>query len=86
MKLYYDTKDRPIEPPAVLNDNDDFLLTEDELPVDSFAPEISRAEEPLDETSTVMKNNQHSNVNKQDKRENEVLPESDEQIYQIEKI
>ena len=74
MKLYYDAKDRPIEPPAVLNDNDD------------FAPEISRAEEPLDETSTVMKNNQHSNVNKQDKCENEVLPESDAQIYQIEKI
>ena len=38
MKLYYDAKDRPIEPPAVLTDNDDFSLTEDELPVDSFAP------------------------------------------------
>ena len=62
MKLYYDAKDRPIEPPAVLTDNDDFSLTEDELPVDSFAPEIPRAEEPLDpvdETSTVTKSNQH---------------------------
>ena len=30
MKLYYGAKDRPIEPPAALNDNDDFSLTEDE--------------------------------------------------------
>ena len=30
MKLYYDAKDRPIEPHAVLNDNDDFSFTEDE--------------------------------------------------------
>ena len=74
MKLYYDAKDRPIEPPAFRTDNGDFSLTEDELPVDSFAPEIPRAEEPLDPvdgTSTVTESNQliYREVNEQDKRQ-----------------
>ena len=53
MKLYFDAKDRPIEPPAVLNENDDFSLTENELPVDSFAPEVPRVEETLNLGNTM---------------------------------
>ena len=37
-------------------------------------------------TMTIFRSQKMNEVNEQDKRQNEVLAESDEQIYQIEKI
>ena len=86
MKVYYDAKDRPIEPPAALNDNDDFSLTDDELPVGSFPSELPSVEEELHKVDTmpdVTKSNQCNELDKQDENVHEA---SNEQVYQIEKI
>lgn len=86
MKLYFDAKDPPIESPAVLNENDDSSLTENELPVDSFAPEVPGAEETLDLGNTMPDFTNTDPINEacQEDHQNDNVIESNEQVYQIE--
>ena len=89
MKPFYDAKDRPIEPPTD-DDDDNFALTEDELPESSFAPDTPNVEGPSDtiQTTGSAVESVDGNQRTQDSTINESasLDTSNEEIYKIEKI
>ena len=86
MKIYYDAKDRQITPSPANDDDDEFSLTEDELPLDSFESELPNDKHTFDDQTNF--DTAQSMPDTQTRQDNELPDLSDapnEDAYQIEK-
>ena len=86
MKIYYDVKDRQITPSPANDDDDEFSLTEDELPLDSFESELPNDKHTFDDQTNF--DTAQSLPDTQTRQDNELPDLSDapnEDAYQIEK-